>query len=78
MSGPWAETGPLYVRTSIDVALWPLRIWADLGVAMIECGECDVGDILSTDRNATPFAIAELVARLEAHIARCPGDEDRS
>lgn len=25
MWGPWAEGVPLYVRTSADVSLWPLR-----------------------------------------------------
>jgi hypothetical protein len=78
MSGPWAETGPLHVRTPADVAWWPLRHRSDSGVATIECAECDSGGLLTTDLNEQPFVIAELVARVEAHIAKCPGVRGRS
>lgn len=71
MSGPWAESGPLYVRTSADVSLWPLRIRSDDGRAAIECAECADGEMLTAGGEDRPFMIAELTALVEIHIATC-------
>jgi hypothetical protein len=73
MSGPWAEDGPLHVRTSVQTSLWPLRIWGDSGAAMIECAECDSGELLMAGPVDRLFLLADLTARVEAHIAECPG-----
>jgi hypothetical protein len=78
MSGPFAETGPLYVRTSAGVHLWPLEMWADGGEAHVECGECRSGELLVAKTRGRAFVLADLTARLEEHIARCPGARDRS
>jgi hypothetical protein len=50
MSGPFAEDARLYMRTAADTALWPLRLWADHGVAMVECAECNNGEVLAATR----------------------------
>jgi hypothetical protein len=58
-------------RTAADVSLWPLRLWSDRGGAHIECGECDSGDLLVAEVRGRPFMVADLIARVETHIARC-------
>jgi hypothetical protein len=78
MSGPWAETRPLHIRTSLDVSLWPLELWTDGGEAHIECAECGTGGLLVAKAKAKPFVIAELTAQVEAHIAQCPRADGRS
>ena len=78
MSGPWAETGPLHVRTSADVALWPLELWTDGGEAHIECGECRSGELIVAKVRGRSFMLADLAARVEEHIGKCSGARDRS
>jgi hypothetical protein len=73
MSGQWAEDAPLHVRTGVETSMWPLRIWGDSGAAMVECAECDSGELLVAGSVDRPFVLADLAARVEAHIARCPG-----
>jgi hypothetical protein len=72
------EFGPLHTRVSLDVSLWPLELRYDGGDAHVECGECRTGKMLVAKTKAKPFAIADLKARVEEHIARCPGAWDRS
>jgi hypothetical protein len=66
------------VGTSADAALWLLRIRAVDGAAVIECAECESGNGLIAGSNAGAFLIAELVARVEAHITDCRGAPRRS
>lgn len=72
MSGPYAEIARLHIRTSVDVALWPLRLWSDRGEAHIECGECDSGDLLVAQVKGRDFVIADLTTILEQHLQQCP------
>jgi hypothetical protein len=72
MSGPWAEEAQLYVRVAAEVKHWPLRIWTDQGLAMVECAECDSGELLVAARPDRAFMIADLAAQVELHIGRCP------
>lgn len=78
MSGPWAESAPLYVRTSMDVALWPLEIWADGGEAHVECGECGGGELLVAKVRGRTFVLADLTARVEEHATRCAGSRSQT
>ena len=77
MSLPFADDRPLHIQTSATVALWPLRIWADNGVATVECAECDSGEVLGAGRDDRPFVLAELAARVEVHLSRCPAARRR-
>jgi len=61
----------LFTQTAAETALWPLRIWADGGIASIECAECDSGQDLMAGRVDRPFMIADLTARVEEHIPKC-------
>jgi Zn ribbon nucleic-acid-binding protein len=71
MSLPFAEDRPLHIQTSATTALWQLRIWADNGVATVECAKCDNGQVLAAGRDDRPFVLADLSARVETHIAVC-------
>ncbi len=73
MSGPFAEDAQWYSRTNATVALWPLRVWADNGVATDECAKCDYGELLVAGRPDRPFHLADLTARVEQHIEVCHG-----
>lgn len=61
----------LFTQTSERTALWPLRLWADNGIATVECAECDSGQVLIAGRSDRPFVIADLTARVEEHISKC-------
>jgi hypothetical protein len=58
------------------VALWPLLIRADSGQVTIDCGLCDSGQMLgfapTPARSALPVVIADLTARVDDHVPRCP------
>jgi hypothetical protein len=71
VSGPFAESAPLHVRTSVEVSLWPLTLWCDQGQAAIECAACDDGMIFTARSAPVPLLLADLTARVEAHIRRC-------
>jgi hypothetical protein len=60
------------------VALWPLELWTDGVEAHVECGECRGGELLVAKIRGRSFMLADLAARLEEHIARCPGSRDGS
>jgi len=72
MTGASADDAAMHTWTSATVALWPLRLWADNGAAMVECAECDDGRVLAAGRTDRPFMLADLTARVEAHITQCP------
>lgn len=72
MSGPYGELAPLFVRTAVEVSLWPLALWCDQGQAAIECAACDYGVILTAGGAPVPLMLAELTARVEAHVRGCP------
>lgn len=61
----------LFTRTAAETAYWPLRMWADRGIAGVECGECSSGVLLVASEADRPFVITDLIVRLEAHISTC-------
>lgn len=64
-------SGELFTETAVETALWPLRIWSDNGIGVIECGECDAGQIIAVGRYDRPILLAELLAKVEEHIPNC-------
>ncbi len=74
MSGPYGELAPLYTRTSVEVSLWPLALWCDQGQAALECAVCDDGLIITAKSAPVPLMVADLTARVEAHLQRCKAE----
>jgi hypothetical protein len=46
-------------------------MWVDHGEAAIKCGECDDGVLITAQLRAKELMIADLTARLEAHLPEC-------